>query len=70
MAFLKFIEVVAESDQSWEDATGRAVRIAAQSVRHIRSVTVEGFEAAVSENRIRAYRVKAKIAFALEAGDE
>lgn len=70
MTLLKVIEVLAESDQSWEDAARRAVRIASQSVRNIRSIHIENFEAKVSNDEILAYRINAKISFALEPSDE
>ncbi|NIX75054.1 dodecin family protein [Microvirga terricola] len=70
MTLIKVIEVLAESDQSWEEAARRAVKIASQSVRNIRSIYIENFEAAVSEDSIRVYRINAKISFALEPADE
>lgn len=70
MSLIKVIEVLAESDQSWEDAARRAVRIASQSVRNIRSIYVENFEAKVSGDEIQLYRINAKISFALEPSDE
>ena len=40
MAILKVIEVLANSDKSWEDATKNAVKHAGKSVKNIRSVYV------------------------------
>lgn len=70
MSLIKVIEVLAESDQSWEDAARRAVRIASQSVRNIRSIYIENFEAKVSGDEIQVYRINAKISFAIEPSDE
>ena len=70
MTLLKVIEVLAESDQSWEDAARRAVKIASQSVRNIRSIYIENFEAKVFEDEIQVYRINAKISFSLEPSDE
>ncbi|MBF9232666.1 dodecin family protein [Microvirga alba] len=70
MTLLKVIEVLAESDQSWEDAAKRAVKIASQSVRNIRSIYIENLEAAVSGDTIRVYRINAKISFTLDPSDE
>lgn len=67
MSLLKVIEVLAESDKSWEDATANAVKTAAKSVRGIRSIYIENFEATVENNKIKAYRINAKISFLLEA---
>ena len=37
---MKVIEVMANSDKSWEDATRQAVKHASKSVKHIKSVFV------------------------------
>jgi flavin-binding protein dodecin len=66
MAVVKVIEVLAESDQSWEDAARVALEQAARSVRNIRSIYVKEFEAKVEGDRITQYRVNAKISFALD----
>lgn len=67
MAMLKVIEVLAESEKSWEDAAHVAVATAAKTVRHIKSINVENFQATVGENgKISRYRINAKISFALE----
>ncbi len=63
---VKVIEVLAESAQSWEDAAAQAVRRASESVRNIRSIYIENFEAKVESNKITAYRVNAKISFLLD----
>ncbi len=66
MSMLKVIEVLAESDQSWEAAAQNAVTTAAESVRHIRSIYIKEMEAKVEDNRITRYRINAKITFTLE----
>ena len=66
MTMLKVIEVLAESDKSWEDAAQSAVQQAAKSVRNIKSIYVENFEATVDNARLVKYRVNAKIAFVLD----
>ena len=63
---LKVIEVLAESEKSWEDAAAGAVTRAAETVKNIRSIYVEHFEAKVEGNRVVRYRINAKISFALE----
>ena len=63
---LKVIEVLAESEKSWEDATAGAVTRASQTVKNIRSIYIENFEAKVDNNRVVRYRIHAKISFALE----
>lgn len=66
MAVLKVIEVLAESEESWEEAARSAVTRASQTVRDIRSIYIKEMEAKVENGRISLYRVNAKITFALE----
>ncbi|MDY0383038.1 MAG: dodecin family protein [Atribacterota bacterium] len=66
MAVVKVIEILAESDKSWEDATKMAVSEAAKTVRNIQAVYIEGFQAIVENNEIVRYRVDAKVSFLVE----
>ena len=63
---LKVVEVLAESEKSWEDAAAEAVRRAAKTVKNIRSNYIENFEAKVENKKIVRYRINAKISFTLE----
>jgi flavin-binding protein dodecin len=63
---VKVIEVLAQSEKSWEDAAAEAVKQAAKTLTNIRSIYIEHFEATVDGNRIVRYRVNAKISFQLE----
>ena len=63
---LKVIEVLAESEKSWEEAAADAVQRAAKTVKNIRSIYIEHFEAKVEGNKLVRYRINAKISFALE----
>jgi flavin-binding protein dodecin len=66
MAMLKVIEVLAESNKSWEDAAQVAVTNAAETVRGIKSINLKNFQATVKDGKIATYRVNAKITFELE----
>ncbi len=66
MAVLKVIEVLANSDKSWEDATKKAVTHAAKSVKNIRSVYVQDQSASVTNNEVTEFRVNVKITFEVE----
>jgi len=66
MTMLKVIEVLAESNKSWEDAAQSAVQQAAKSVRNIKSIYVDNFEATVDNARLVKYRVNAKSSFVLD----
>jgi len=63
MAVLKVIEILASSPVSWEDATASAVKMAAKTVKEIRSVYVQDQSALVVKNKITEYRVNVKITF-------
>lgn len=63
---VKVIEVLAQSEKGWEDAAKNAVEEASKSLRHIRSIYIKNFEAAVENGKITEYRINAKISFALE----
>lgn len=66
MTMLKVIEVLAQSDKSWEDAARQAVAKASESVHGIRSIYVKEMEATVENNTIRQFRINAKISFTLD----
>ena len=65
MTMLKVIEVLAQSDKSWEDAAANAVKQAAETVRGIKSIYIKEMEASVEDGKIVQYRVNAKITFLL-----
>jgi flavin-binding protein dodecin len=66
MAMLKVIEVLAESHKSWEDAAQQAVTSASKTVRNVKSIWIDNFEATIEDGKIKSYRINAKISFALE----
>ena len=66
MAILKVIEVLANSDKSWEDVTRKAVNKASESVKGIRSVYVQEQSAVVEDGDIKEFRVNVKITFAVK----
>lgn len=63
MSVLKVIEILADSDKSWEDATRNAVAKASDSVKHIRSVYVNEQSAVVDDGKITKFRVNVKVTF-------
>ncbi|NER18255.1 dodecin family protein [Spongiivirga citrea] len=63
MAVLKVIEVLSNSNKSWEDAAKKAVKQASKSVKNIKSVYINEQSAAVSGDSIVEYRVNVKITF-------
>jgi flavin-binding protein dodecin len=65
MAVMKVIEVLAQSDESWEDAAKKALQETSKSVRNIRSLYVENMQAIVTDGRLN-YRLDAKISFEVD----
>lgn len=63
MAVLKVIEVLANSEKSWEEATKKAVAHASKSVKNIRSVYVQDQSASVDDGEVTDFRVNVKITF-------
>lgn len=66
MPVMKVIEVLAQSDKSWEDAAQQALKEASRSVRNIKSLYVENMQAIVNDGRL-GYRLDAKITFEVDA---
>ena len=66
MAVLKVIEVLSNSDKSWEDATKKAVKHASKSLKNIRSVYVKEQSASVKDGEVNDFRVNVKITFEVE----
>lgn len=60
---VKVIEILAQSDKSWEDATAKAVKKASKSIENIKSINISNMNAKVKNNKIVKYRINAKISF-------
>jgi len=66
MSMLKVIEVLAESNESWEDAAQQAVTTASKTVRNVKSIWIDNFEATVVDGKLKSYRINAKVSFVLD----
>ncbi len=62
----KVIEVLAYSNESWEDAARQAVADAAKSINKIESIYIKDLSAKVENNDITQYRINAQITFKVE----
>ena len=60
---MKVIEVLENSEKSWEDATRKAVKQACKSVKNIKAVFVQSQSAVVNKDEISAFSVALKITF-------
>ena len=59
----KVIELIAESDKSWEDAIDNALAEASRTVDDIKEIWVSGQKAIVEDGKIVRYRITAKVTF-------
>lgn len=66
MAIIKVIEVLANSNKSWEDAAQQAINEASRTLKNIRSIYIKDHSAEVDGNKIVSYRITAKISFEIE----
>jgi flavin-binding protein dodecin len=65
---VKVIELIAQSETSWDDAAKNAVAEAAKTIKNIKSIWVDNQTAEVEGNRIVSYRLNVKVSF-LVAGE-
>jgi hypothetical protein len=68
VAIVKVIEVLAQSNQSWEDATQQALAEASKTLHNIQNIYIKEFQAIVENDRIVNYRINAKISFIVDEG--
>ena len=66
MSVLKVVELMGDSDKSWEAAAQEAVAEASKTVKHIRSVWIKDHAATVESGKIKRYRVTCKVTFEVE----
>jgi len=63
---VKVIEILAQSDKSWEDAAQNAITEESKSIRNIKSIYIKEKSAKVVDNKISQYRITAKISFIID----
>lgn len=63
MGVLKVIEVLSNSNKSWEDATQKAIKHASKTVKNIRSAYVQDQSVTVNGDGVDEFRVNLKITF-------
>ena len=66
MAVLKVIEILANSETSWEDATRKAIKKASKSVKGIRSAHVQNQSCVVKGDEVTEFRVNLKVSFEVQ----
>jgi flavin-binding protein dodecin len=66
MSVAKVIELLAQSEESWEDAAQQALKEASKTVRNIEHIYVRELQAVVENGEITQYRVNCKVTFVVE----
>jgi flavin-binding protein dodecin len=66
MSILKVIEIMAESDKSWEDATKTAIKKTGSSVKNLRSAFVQSQSVTVKNGEVDKFRVNLKVTFEVQ----
>ncbi len=66
MGVVKVVELLAQSEKSWEDAVNVALREASRTIRDIKSIYVKDFQAIVENDQITQYRVNVKVSFSVD----
>lgn len=60
---MKVIEILSNSNTSWEDATAKGISKAAKSVKGIKSAFVQSQSVTVKDGAVDEYRVNLKVTF-------
>jgi flavin-binding protein dodecin len=63
---VKVVEVIAQSEKSFDDAAQNAVKEVAKTVKQIKAIWIDNFTASVEGDRITEYRVNARVSFVVE----
>ena len=63
MAVMKVIELLCNSDKSWEDAVENGIKKASKSVKGIKSAYVQSQSCVVNDGEVTEYRVNLKVTF-------
>jgi len=63
MSVMKVIEILSNSDKSWEDAAAKGVKKASESIKGIKSAFVQSQSCVVDGGEISEFRVNLKVTF-------
>lgn len=66
MTSVKVVEIIGESDESWEDATEQAVVDASETIEGISGVEIVDQTAKIEDNEIVQYKSTVHIAFPVQ----
>ncbi len=66
MSVLKVIEILGNSNTSFEDAVQNVINEASKTVKDIKSVYIQDMQVSVKDNKISEYRVNTKVTFGIK----
>jgi dodecin len=69
MSIVKVIEVIGQSDKSWEDAVRNVLAEVSETVDGVKEIWVSGMKAIVENDAIVEYRLNAKVSFVVKGRD-
>ncbi len=70
MAVMKVIEIMAQSEKSWEDAAKQGVAEAAKTLKGLKSAWVQDQSVIIKSGEVVAYRVNLKVSFEIKSEKE
>ena len=70
MSIVKVIELIASSEESFDDAVKMAVKEASKTIRNVDSVWVKDMKVHVKDGKIKSYGVICKVSFRLDKDDK
>ena len=62
----KVIEVISESEKSWDDAVKNCLAETSETVQNIKEIWVSSMKVVVENNRIVRYRITANVTFVVK----
>jgi flavin-binding protein dodecin len=62
----KVVDLLAQSEESWEDAAQQAREEASRTIRNIEHIYVRELQAVVEDGKIAQYRLNCKVTFLVD----
>ena len=65
MSVLKAVEILGNSQVSWEDAVDQVIKESSKTIKNIKSVYIHDMQAVVKDNKVSEYRINTKVTFGI-----
>ncbi len=65
-SIVKVVEVIGESDKSFDEAVKNAVRESAKTIKNMKSVWVDNMSGVVESGEVTTFRANVKVSFVIE----